>query len=57
MKAIQRPVATDRFGSSRDKTNSFMLVSSGREEASSLWVAKILLMFRIYPRESIRSQE
>lgn len=47
VRRARRLFATDSFGSSVEKHNSLVLVSVRGKEGGGLWVAKVLLLFRI----------
>lgn len=47
----------DRFMSTSDRRNSFVLVASDGEEGSGLWVIKVLLIFRIIVSGSTESRK
>lgn len=44
---LWRVFATDNFGSSGEKWNTFVIFSDGGEEGGRIWVAKLLPLFRL----------
>lgn len=47
----------DRFGSYRNKKNSFVIVADGKQKAEGLRTAKVLLLFWINDRGTMETQK
>lgn len=54
---VQRVLVKNGFGSSDDRRNSFVLVIADEKDSGCLWVAKVVVLFKMIVRGSNESKE